>query len=347
MMTITSIRNTLVPRGLAVLACMIGMAWADVAVAQQELETVRYASWGPKLVDQADIFVAEDLGYFRDEGIRLEWITAQGGGDALRHVIAGNADFAATDPVLLLFSLERGVKVKAFYAVTPNNQYTVLARKSEGVRSIADLRGKRIAVTSMASGSRYNVMTILNSNRLKETDVTLVATGLNFAGPIEQGQVDAAGTWDIMNWDLMNRVLPSKIVDDLIVFRAADYLNVPTNVYATTEDILGKKRDVLTKFVRAHRKATEYMHAHPQEAATIAAKYAVTGATDADRNLAVVKLRMAMELDDEAKRKGFGWMSEAVLNRFAEAYHDWGLVKEKHEFYEFATNVIVQSIDGK
>jgi NitT/TauT family transport system substrate-binding protein len=306
--------------------------------------TLRYASWGPKLVDQADFFVAEEMGYFKDEGLKIEWIAAQGGGDALRHVIAGNADFAATDPVLILFSLDRGVKVKAFYAVTPRNQFTIIARKSKGIRTIADLRDKRIAITSMASGSRYNVMTILNSNQLKESDVTLIATGLNFAGPIEQSQVDAAGTWEIMNWDLMNRVLPKSVVEDLLVFKASDYLNVPTNVYATTEELLTSKRDLLLRFIRAHRRATEYMHAHPHEAAAMAAKHAVAAKDDAERNLEVVKLRIGMQLDEGAKLHGFGWLTDKVLDDFALKYQQWGLVKNTYTFDAFATNELVQQL---
>ena len=315
---------------LMVLASTFAPSFITSGQAQDKpLTTLRYASWGPKLVDQADFFVAEELGYFRDEGLKIEWITAQGGGDALRHVIAGNADFAATDPVVILLGLDRGAKVKAFYAVTPRNQFTIIARKSKGIQTVADLRGKNIAVTSMASGSRYNVMTILNSNRLKESDVTLLATGLNFAGPIEQGQVDAAGTWEIMNWDLMNRVLPKSVVEDLVVFKAADYLNVPTNVFAASEEVLNSKRDQLVRFIRAHRRATEYMHAHPEHAAEIAAKHAIGAMADqTGRNLAVVKIRIGMQLDESAKTHGFGWLTESVLNDFAAKYQEWGLVRE-------------------
>ena len=318
------------------------------ASAQQSdapLTTVRYASWGPKLVDQADFFVAEELGYFKDEGLSVQWITAQGNGDALRHVIAGNADLAATDPAVMLFAMDHGTKLKAFYAVTPQNQFTIVARKSKGITSIPDLRGKRIAVTSMASGSRYNVMTLLNGNKLSEADVTLIATGLNFAGPLEQGQVDAAGTWQIANWDLMHRALPKSVVDDLIVFEAKKVLQVPTNVFATTDEILDQRREVLVKFIRAHRRGTEFMHANPEKAAEIAAKYIIGSKDDKERNLAIVKLRMAMQIDDASREHGFGWLSEDILNRFAETYRNWGLVKGTYSFNDFATNDLLKSLN--
>lgn len=338
-------------RVVRVLSATLFAVWAIVLLTfaegrtqEKPLVTLRYASWGPKLIDQADFFVADELGYFREEGLKVEWITAQGSGDALRHVIAGNADLAATDPVLILFTLEKGVKVRAFYAITPQNQFTIIARRSKGIETVRDLRGKRIAVTSMASGSRYNVMTILNVNGLKESDVTLIATGLNFGGPLEQGQVDAAGTWEIMNWDLMNRVLPKPIANDLVVFKAGDYLSVPTNVFAATEEVVTSKRDLLVHFLRAHRRGTIFMHANPERAAEIAAKHAVGAKDDKERNLAVVKLRMWMQLDDGAKTRGFGWLSEGALNEFARRYQEWGLVKNRYMFSDFATNDLVTAL---
>lgn len=339
--------KTTVMAAVATLALLCGpvpTGPSTVVGQDRPLTTLRYASWGPKLVDQADYFVAEELGYFKDEGLKLEWIAAQGSGDALRHVLGGNADFAATDPVLMLFTLDKGVKVRAFYAITPVNQFTIVARRSKGIASIKDLKGKRIAVTSMASGSRYNVMTILNANGMKESDATLVATGLNFGGPLEQGQVDAAGTWAVMNWDLMNRVLPKAIAQDLVVFKAADFLNTPTNVFATTDELLTSKRDLLIRFIRAHRRGTVFMHENPEKAAEIAAKHAVGAKEDKERNLAIVKLRMWMQLDDAARQNGFGWLSENVLNDVARRYHEWGLAKNVYTFKDFATNDLVQAL---
>lgn len=340
-MMLRSLHGTIIA---AIVALVATLALAPAARAQQgdkPLETIRYASWGPKLIDQADFFVADDLGYFKDEGLKVEWITAQGNGDALRNVIAGNADVAATDPASILFALDRGVKAKAFYAVTPDNQFTVIARKSQGIHSIADLKGKKIAVVSMASGSRYNVMTILNAHNMSEADVSLIATGLNFGGPLEKRQVDAAGTWQIINWVLIHRVLPKEVADDLIVFNAKNDLQVPTNVFATTDDILKKKHDLLAKFARAHRRGTEYMHAHPEKAVEIASKYIIGTKDDTERNLAIVKLRMAMQIDDAYKAHGFGWLSEKVEDKFAETYHKWGLVKGNYTFKDFATNELL------
>jgi NitT/TauT family transport system substrate-binding protein len=322
----------------------ISSAYGQGAAKDGSLTTLRYASWGPKLIDQADFFVAEELGYFKEEGLKVEFLPSQGSGDALRNVLAGNADFASTGLEAILFGLDQGAKLKAFYNLRPQNQFTIVARKSLGINTPRDLVGKRIGVTSMASASRYNVMTILKGNRLNESDVTIVATGLNFAGPLEQGQIDAAGTWDTMNWDLMNRALPANIKSDLVVFRAGEYLNVSTDVYATSDEILQKKRDLLLRFLRAHRKGSLFMQANPEKAAEIAAKHTIAKQEDKERNLAIVKLRIWMESDEGTKARGLGWFTDKTMNDFASAYQQWGLVKNSYTAKDFVTNDLVTSL---
>jgi ABC-type nitrate/sulfonate/bicarbonate transport system substrate-binding protein len=196
----------------------------------------------------------------------------------------------------------------------------------------------------MASGSRYNVMTILKGTGLDESDVTLIATGLNFAGPLEQGQIDAAGTWEVMNWDLVNRALPKAIADDLVIFKARDFLNVATDVYATSDQTLRTKRDALLRFLRAHRRGTAFMHADPEKAAEIAAKYVVARKEDKERNMAIVKLRMWMQVDEGTRVHGPGWFSETILAEFASKYQQWGLVKNRYSPGDFVTNELVTAL---
>jgi NitT/TauT family transport system substrate-binding protein len=331
---------------MSMFACFFIMSFMHFSEAQAEdvLTNFRYASWGPKNIDHADFFVAEDLGYFRDEGLKVEYIAAQGNGDALRNLIVGNADIAETDPSAIGFALDRGLKVKAIYNLTPQNQFTIIARKSRGIQKIEDLAGKKIAVVSMASGSRYNVMTLLNANKMKESDVSLIATGINFAGPLEQGQVDAAGTWEVINWDLTHRALPKAVVDDLIIFNARDVLNVPTGVLAATDESLVTNRAVLLKFLRAQRRGTTFMHDHPEQAAEIAAKYVTNAKDTPERNLAIVKLKISQQNNSVSAGQGYGWFTPGILDDFGKKYQEWGLMKNVYSFNDLATNELVKEL---
>ena len=84
------------------------------------------------------------------------------------------------------------------------------------------------------------------------------------------------------------------------------------------------------------------MHANPEKAAEIASRYIASSKEDKERNLAIVKLRMAMQLDQSAKTNGFGWLSESELNSFAKKYQEWGIFKKVYKFEDFATNEILK-----
>jgi hypothetical protein len=51
-----------------------------------------------------------------------------------------------------------------------------------------------------------------------------------------------------------------------------------------------------------------------------------------------------MQIDEASKAHGFGWMTESALNDFATKYQQWGLVKNKYTFGDFATNELMQQL---
>jgi NitT/TauT family transport system substrate-binding protein len=316
----------------------------SVAFAQGALTPFRVVGWGPPLLDFADVWIAQEKGFYREEGLAVEYRAAQGSGDALTHLLAGNADIAVTAVEGLLFALDQGAKLQAVYNIAPQNQFTILARKSRGIQTAKDLKGKNIGVRSMGSGSRYNVISILNYNGLKETDANVIATGLDFATPLVQGRVDAIGTWETANWDLRNGKLPKAVVDDLVEFRTRDYLNQPSDILVVTEEFKKSHRDVLMKFLRSTRKAQKVLHEQPDEAAKIAAKYAIDGKDSAARNLEIVKILIWMQQDVGSRQNGLGWFTMPVLDRVARDYQAWGLIKSVPKATDFATNEFVTAL---
>jgi len=74
--------------------------------------------------------------------------------------------------------------------------YRIVARKSSGIRTIADLRGKRIG-TPLNTSSAYYLAKVLERAKLKESDVTIVAVTVpDMAGAIKRGAVDAVSGWE-------------------------------------------------------------------------------------------------------------------------------------------------------
>jgi NitT/TauT family transport system substrate-binding protein len=74
--------------------------------------------------------------------------------------------------------------------------YRIVARRSSGIRDVADLRHKRIGAPANTS-SAYYLSKVLQRAKLSESDVTIVALAVpDMAGAIKRGAVDAVSGWE-------------------------------------------------------------------------------------------------------------------------------------------------------
>jgi NitT/TauT family transport system substrate-binding protein len=292
------------------------------AIAQQRDRLV-VAGWSKPITEVTPLLVDEDKGFYRSQGLALEYVPGAGGGDAIRNILSGQADVAFTDPGSLFAALDKGEKLRAIYDIYPQNVFNVVSLKKSGIRGPADLKGKRIGVYSLASGTRQNLQLLLHQVGLTESDVTIVVTGLlNFA-PLLQGQVDATAATD--TGLLVGR---RRGLGEVEVIEVGQFLNVSSDLFVVREETLRARKDVLRRFVRAYRDAAAWMLAQPQEAAMLAARRAIDG-SDPALNLEVIRLRNAASVSDLTKRQGLGAMDVASLQKAADVYRQLGLVKQR------------------
>jgi NitT/TauT family transport system substrate-binding protein len=188
------------------------------------------ACWSQPLAEQANVFAAQEFGWFRDAGLEFTFVPGAGGGAAVKHLLAGNADIAFANVEPLFFAAEQGEKLKAVYNIYPQNVFNVVSRTSANITAPRDLKGKRLGVYSMESGTRHNLRIILRSVGLDEVDVEMIPTGvLNFA-PLMQGQVEATAATDTGLWLAQQHGL-----GEVNILWARDYLNTPTDVFIVPE----------------------------------------------------------------------------------------------------------------
>lgn len=302
------------------------------------LEKVRMACWSQPVSEQANVYAAQEFGWFKEQGLDFEFVPGAGGGDALKHVLAGNADFAFTNVEPILFGVEQGGQVQVVYNIYPKNVFNVVSLKSRNVTRPQDLRGKRIGVYSMASGTRHNLLVILHSVGLRESDVEVVATGVLNFGPLMEGKVDATAATDTGLWAAQQKGL-----GDVSVIWARDYLDIPTDVFAVRAETAEKRGDLVKRFLRAYRKGSQWMLENPEKAAEVAVKYATDG-QDVRRNLEIIKLRNASTVSEGTKRHGLGWFDLEVLRRVEKTYLELGLLKKRVDVESLFTNRFVQEL---
>ncbi|QIL72752.1 ABC transporter substrate-binding protein [Diaphorobacter sp. HDW4B] len=308
---------------LSASAGLAGLSLAGQAFAAQAQGNIRLAGWSKPISEITNILAEPDKGFFKAQGVELTYLPGAGGGDAIRNLLAGQADVAFTDPGSFFMALDKGEKLVAIYDIYPQNVFNVVSLKSSGIQKPADLKGKKIGVYSLSSGTRQNLLVLLHQAGLKESDVTIVVTGLlNFA-PLMQGQVDATAATDTGL-----AVGLRKGMGEINVMNVSDHLNISSDMFVVREDTLREKKDLLKAFLKGYRDSVAWMIAHPEEAATLAVKRAIDG-THRDINRDVIKLRNASaqpSAQGKARAPQLGSFDLASLQKGADTYRALGMI---------------------
>lgn len=286
-----------------------------------KLDKVVIAGWGKPITEITNLLVEEDKGFFKAKGIEMGFIPGAGGADAIRNLLTGQADVAFTDPASFFTAIDKGEKLRAIYDIYPQNIFNLVSLKSQNITKPSDLKGKRIGVYSLASGTRQNLQILLHQAGLTEADVTIVVTGLLNFLPLMQGQVDATAATDT---GLL--VGKQKGLGDVNVMEVKNYVNISSDFFVVREETYQQKKDVLKRFLQAYRDSAEWMMRSPQEAAKLAVKFALDGQNEA-ANLEVIKMRNASSISSTTQQKGLGAFDMTVIQKGANAYKAFGLIQ--------------------
>ena len=314
-----SIRLTIASTIACALALLISVTGHAQTTAK--LDKVVIASWGKPITEITNLLVEEDKGFFKAKGIEMAIIPGTGGADAIRNLLSGQADVAFTDPASFFTAIDKGEKLRAIYDIYPQNIFNLVSLKSQNITKPSDLRGKRIGVYSLASGTRQNLQILLHQAGLTEADVTIVVTGLLNFLPLMQGQVDATAATDT---GLL--VGKQKGLGDVNVMEVKNYVNISSDFFVVREETYQQKKDVLKRFLQAYQDSAEWMMRSPQEGAKLAVKFALDGQNEA-ANLEVIKLRNATSVSAVTQQKGLGAFDMGVIQKGANAYKSFGLIQ--------------------
>jgi NitT/TauT family transport system substrate-binding protein len=121
--------------------------------------------------------VARKRGYFEANNLQVATQTAKGGVDVAKQTGAGNADFGNALGDTPIIVRPNGIPVRAVALLGQNSIFQVAARKAVNVQSIADLRGKKVGVSSYQEAGYYALLAVLSANGLKRDDLQIESVG--------------------------------------------------------------------------------------------------------------------------------------------------------------------------
>ena len=139
--------------------------------------------------------IAEQLGYFKAEGLDVEINDFAGGTHALQAVAGGAADVVsgAYEHTISLQSKNQAYQAFVLQGRAPGIAMAVSAKAMPNFRRVADLRGKKIGVTAPGSSTNMVANLVLQRAGLKADDVSFVGVGSSAAAvaAVRSGQIDA------------------------------------------------------------------------------------------------------------------------------------------------------------
>jgi ABC-type nitrate/sulfonate/bicarbonate transport system substrate-binding protein len=131
--------------------------------------------------------------YLINKELAGEGVALSGG--AIPSLTAGNVDVVTNAETQAILRSIANPEIRVILTVAEYS-YRIVARRSAGVRTATDLRGKKIA-TSLSSSAHFYIVKTLQSVGLSEPDVTVVGmTPPDMPAALARGDVDAVSIWE-------------------------------------------------------------------------------------------------------------------------------------------------------
>lgn len=173
-----------------------GSADAGDGGADGAMEKVIIGVGGQTLLTYLPVTLANELGYYEEEGLEVDLQDLQGGSKALTAMIGGSTEVTSGYYEHAIQMQVKKQPVKAFVNMNLSSglALVVAEKNKDSIKSIADLKGKNVGVTAPGSSTDMFVKYLLSKNGMDLTDaaVSAIGAGSSAVAAVEQGQVDAA-----------------------------------------------------------------------------------------------------------------------------------------------------------
>ncbi|WP_233804222.1 ABC transporter substrate-binding protein [Paraburkholderia sp. HP33-1] len=182
-----------------------------------EMPTLTMAVGGLPGLYYLPVLAAQQLGYFKVEGLNVTLEDFAGGSKALEAVAGGSADVGAGAFEHTLFMQAKGQHYRAFVLMgrTPQIVIGVVPSKADQIKSLADFKGAKVGVSAPGSSTDLVLTFALCKAGVQRSDISAigVGSGATVLAAVGSGQIGAQSNVDPMMTKLPRSAAIKVLVD--------------------------------------------------------------------------------------------------------------------------------------
>jgi sulfonate transport system substrate-binding protein len=235
---------------LMALAALPGCRTGDTPKYTGPVEPLALSLVSPEL--SALICVARQQDYFRAYGLDVtikNYITAQ---EAIAALNKGEVDVASgSDFIFAGLAFETGA-LRVISTIAVSNRNCVITTRESGILRVADLAGRRVAVT-MSTSPELMLGKLLLYNQMELADVQVVPmSSPEMDGALARGEVDAICTWSTYAYPAISR-----LGDEAVVFTLDNHQDF--FLLISSETLTRTRPEAVERLLRALGEAQAYL----------------------------------------------------------------------------------------
>jgi len=139
------------------------------------------------------LYAADQLGYFKAEGLTVQFVDFEGGAEVTTAMVGGSIDMGGTYIERPMILAEKGFGAKNLLAILNRNPIFLVVKKNLAVTDVKGLKGTKLGMTRAGSATDLALRALLKDAGLEpDRDVALIAVGssTSAAAALRAGQID-------------------------------------------------------------------------------------------------------------------------------------------------------------
>jgi NitT/TauT family transport system substrate-binding protein len=296
-----------------------------------------------EVMDDYLLWVALDMGYFKEEGLDVSLEPGPMDGFATtKFVDQKKADIGYPSPGILTSSVDTGMDVIMVYELMMDQVFDFAVPKDSPIQTVKDLAGKTISVAD--AGWQVIIDPMLVEAGVDPKSVTYVAVGALWGQTVSEGKADAALTWKGLRaqWDAQGL--------NLRYILGETFSKMPANGFCARKSDLKDpaKKAILERFMRASSKGIYFARKNPRAAAQITYSQFAAVREQMKPQLALNSMQQLHwgYTGGARKGQGYGWFDLNAWNTYLDIIYKLGQTKKRLAIDDVATNELIKAANN-